>query len=61
MMPHGQKRELIDAMNDTLRALDDTKLISPEDLEIMTLKRTLRNKVAQLECEAAFEDLPNAA
>ena len=60
MMPHGQKRELIDAMNDTLRAIDDTKLISPEDLEIKAVKRTLRNKVAQLECEATFEDLPNA-
>jgi hypothetical protein len=60
MMLHGQKRELMDSMNDTLRVLDDTKLISPEDLEIVTLKRTLRNKVAQLECEAAFEDLPNA-
>ena len=48
-------------MNDTLRVLDDTKLTSPEDLEIVTLKRTLRNKVAQLECEAAFEDMPKAA
>jgi len=38
MMPQGPKRELIDAMNDTLHALDDTNLVSSEDLEIMFLK-----------------------
>ena len=61
MMPHGQKHELIDAMNDTLQALDDIKLVSPEDLEIVFLKRKLRNKVAQLECETALDDLPKAS
>ena len=45
------KPELVDAMKDCLRDLEKTKLISPDDLDIIDEKRILRQKIAELESE----------
>jgi hypothetical protein len=38
-------------MKDCLRSLENTKLISPNDLDIIDEKRILRQKIAELENE----------
>ncbi len=38
-------------MKDCLRDLEKTKLISPDDLDIIDEKRILRQKIAELENE----------
>lgn len=43
------KPELVDAMKGCLRDLESTKLISPDDLDIIDEKRILRRKIAELE------------
>ena len=48
-MDHPLKLELLDAMKDCLRDLESVKLLSPDDLDIIAQKRTLREKIAQLE------------
>ena len=50
-MRHVPKPELVDAMKDCLRDLENTKLISPDDLNIIDEKRILRQKIAELENE----------
>ncbi len=50
-MRHVPKPELVDAMKDCLRDLEKTKLISPDDLDIIDEKRILRQKIAELENE----------
>jgi hypothetical protein len=50
-MSHVSKPELLDAMKDCLRELETTKLISPDDLDIIDQKRILRQKIAELENE----------
>ena len=45
------KLELVHAMKDCLRDLENTKLISPNDLDIIDEKRILRRKIAELESE----------
>jgi hypothetical protein len=43
--------ELLDAMKDCLRDLENTKLLSPDDLDIIDQKRILRQKIDELENE----------
>jgi len=43
------KPELLDAMKHCLRDLEDTKLISPGDLDIVDQKHMLRRKIDELE------------
>jgi hypothetical protein len=43
------KPELLDAMKDCLHDLENTKLISADDLDIIDQKRILRQKIAELE------------
>lgn len=50
-MLHVPKPELVEAMKDCLRNLENTKLISPNDLDIIDEKRILRQKIAELENE----------
>jgi hypothetical protein len=50
-MRHFVEPELLDAMKDCLRDLENTKLISPDDLDIIDEKRVLRQKIAELERE----------
>jgi hypothetical protein len=50
-MHHVSKLELLDAMKDCLHDLENVKLISPDDLDIIDEKRILRHNIAELERE----------
>jgi hypothetical protein len=52
-MLHVPTPELVHAMKDCLRDLENTKLISPSDLDIIDEKRILRQKIAELENEVS--------
>lgn len=54
-MRHVSKPELVDEMKDCLRDLENTKLISPNDLDIVVERRILRQKIAELENEDSQE------
>ena len=45
-MRHTDKAELLQAMKGCLRDLEDTRLISPDDLDIIDQKRVLRHEIA---------------
>jgi hypothetical protein len=47
------RAELLDAMKECLRMLENTTLLSPDDLDIINQKRTLRQQIAKLEKEGA--------
>lgn len=42
-------REMLDAMKASLRDLQNVKLLGPNDLDILSLRRELRAKIADLE------------
>jgi hypothetical protein len=50
-MRHFREPGLLDALKDSLRDLENVKLISPDDLDIIDEKRILRQKIAELERE----------
>jgi hypothetical protein len=52
-MSHILKPELLDAMKDCLRDLENVKLINPDDLDIIDEKRILRQQIAVLEREGS--------
>jgi hypothetical protein len=54
-MSHILKPELLDAMKDCLRDLENTRLISPDDLDIIDEKRILRQQIAVLEKDDDYE------
>jgi hypothetical protein len=43
--------ELLDAIKDCLHDLENVELLSPDDLDIIDQKRSLRQQIAQLERE----------
>jgi hypothetical protein len=43
--------ELLDAIKDCLHDLENVELLSPDDLDIIDQKRSLRQTIAQLERE----------
>ena len=48
-MRHVLKPELLEALKGRLRDLENAKLISPDDLDIIDQKRILRRKITKLE------------
>ena len=50
-MRHVLKPELLEALKGRLRDLENAKLISPDDLDIIDQKRVLREQIAALEKE----------
>jgi hypothetical protein len=50
-MRHFHEPDLLDALKGSLRDLENVKLISPDDLDIIDEKRILRQKIAELERE----------
>jgi hypothetical protein len=50
-MHHVLKPELLDAMKNRLDDLENVKLLSPDDLDIIDEKRILRQKIAKMEQE----------
>ncbi len=55
-MRHFTEPGLLDAMKDCLRDLENVKLLSPDDLDIIDEKRILRQKIAELERERTLSD-----
>ena len=51
MRPLLKKTELLDALRECLRDLENVKLLSPDDLDIVYQKRLLREQIAALEKE----------
>jgi hypothetical protein len=51
------RAELLDAMKEGLRDLENTQLLSPDDLDIINQKRTLRQQIAKLEKESGRENV----
>jgi len=48
-MRHVSKSELLEAMKESLRNLENTKLLSPNDLDILKSRHDLEAKIAKLE------------
>ncbi|HXU14134.1 MAG TPA: hypothetical protein VN708_03315 [Terriglobales bacterium] len=46
---HVPQADLLQAMKDCLRDLENLKLLSPDDLEIFNLRRSLKERIAELE------------
>jgi|tagenome__1003787_1003787.scaffolds.fasta_scaffold17726149_1 hypothetical protein len=58
-MRHVLKSELLQALFDTVRKLDEVKFVNPEP-EIVNLRRILLNKIAEIEWQDS-DDFPMAA
>ena len=48
-MRHVSKPELLEAMRETLRNLENTQLLSPGDLDLLKSRHDLEAKIATLE------------
>jgi len=48
-MRHVFQPELLDAMKDCLRDLENVKTVSPDDPQLVKLKQNLRKKITELE------------
>ena len=48
-MRHVSKSELLEAMRESLRNLENTKLLSPDDLDILKTRHDLEIKISKLE------------
>ncbi len=48
-MRHPLEPELLDAMKDCLRDLENVKTLSPDDPQLERLKQNLRKKLTELE------------
>lgn len=55
-MRHIVQPELLDAMKDCLHELENVELLSPDDLDIIDQKRSLRQKIGDLEREDSVEE-----
>jgi hypothetical protein len=58
-MRHVLKSELLQALFDTVRKLDEVKFVNPEP-KIVNLRRILLNKIAEIEWQDS-DDFPMAA
>ena len=48
-MRQAIKAELTEAMKESLRDLENLRLLNPNDREILNLRRNLKEKIAELE------------
>ena len=48
-MRHIPQAEMLAAMKDSRRELENMKLLSPNDLNVLSLRRDLRAKISELE------------
>ena len=54
-MRHVSKSELLEAMRKSLRNLENTELLSPNDLDILKSRHDLEAKIAKLERQDSEE------
>jgi hypothetical protein len=50
-MRHVPKPDLLHALKQSLRDLENLKLLSPKDLDIPALRRDLKEKIAAIEAQ----------
>lgn len=56
MTRHIVKADLLDAMKESLRGLEDLNVLSANDPEIVRLKRSLKKTIAELEWEEFHQE-----
>lgn len=61
MMRHILKPELLNAMKESLRTLENVKMLSPDDIEILRFRRSLRQKIDELETQEGSDGYEMAA
>ena len=49
------KTQLLDALRDTLRDLENLKLVSPNEPDVLLLREQLRSKIIEIENEQSTE------
>jgi hypothetical protein len=54
---HIPTPELLDAMRESLRKLDNLNLLSPDDLAMLPLKRNIEDQISKLERQSM--EVPN--
>jgi len=54
-MRYGSKSKLLEAMRESLRNLENTQLLSPNDLYILKSRHDLEAKIAKLERQGSEE------
>ena len=59
-MRHVPEADLLDAMKEQLRDLEKIRLLSPADLEMLTLRRNLQKRIALLESQMLQMGNPQA-
>jgi hypothetical protein len=52
-MRHIPQADLLQALKQSLHDLDNVKLLSPDDLDILDLRRNLREQIAAIERQAS--------
>ena len=57
-MRHVPEAELLDAMKEQLRDLEKIRLLSPIDLEMLSLRRNLQKRIALLESQLLQDGKP---
>ncbi len=60
-MRHLLQPELLDAMKDCLRDLENVKTVSPDDPQLERLKQNLRKKITELENDEPTDSEIDAA
>jgi hypothetical protein len=55
MTQTASQPQLLDVMKNSLRGLEDTTLINPDDVEILSLRRMLRQKIDELEMRQGLD------
>jgi hypothetical protein len=51
----GSRYEMADALRDSLRSLNDLRLVPHNDLRVLRLKQHVHEKIAELEGEEMYE------
>lgn len=51
------KADLLDALRQSLREVENLKLISPGDLDILDLRRILKERIAAMEGQSEIEEV----
>ena len=54
-MRYGSKSKLLEVMRESLRNLENTELLSPNDLDILKSRHDLEAKIAKLERQDSEE------
>lgn len=51
------KADLLNALRQSLREVENLKLLSPDDLDILDLRRSLKERIAAIEGQSVIEEV----